>query len=168
MPLFTQLVCGSCCSVAQLCLTLCDPHGLQHAGLPCPSLSLGVCSNSCPLSWWRACFKSRFNLGHAEGGRLFLSPALHRDCDQAMLLLCSPILQHPSAQPVPRAAPPLSQRGPHCPLFRPDWAHSAVSCPDVDPSSISPRSQPSVSCHSPAWCDLERCLICLRYECCLF
>ena len=28
------------------------PHGLQHAELPCPSLSLGVCSNSCPLSWW--------------------------------------------------------------------------------------------------------------------
>ena len=27
-------------------------HGLQHARLPCPSLSLGVCSNSCPLSWW--------------------------------------------------------------------------------------------------------------------
>ena len=28
------------------------PHGLQHTMLPCPSLSLGVCSNSCPLSWW--------------------------------------------------------------------------------------------------------------------
>ena len=28
------------------------PHGLQHAGLPCPSLSPGVCSNSCPLSQW--------------------------------------------------------------------------------------------------------------------
>ena len=28
------------------------PHGLQHARLPCPSLSLRVCSNSCPLSWW--------------------------------------------------------------------------------------------------------------------
>ena len=28
------------------------PHGLQHARLPCPSLSLGVCSNSCPLSQW--------------------------------------------------------------------------------------------------------------------
>ena len=31
---------------------LCDPHGLQHARLPCPSLSPRVCSNSCPLSWW--------------------------------------------------------------------------------------------------------------------
>jgi len=28
------------------------PHGLQHIRLPCPSLSPGVCSNSCPLSWW--------------------------------------------------------------------------------------------------------------------
>ena len=28
------------------------PHGLQHARLPCPSLSPRVCSNSCPLSQW--------------------------------------------------------------------------------------------------------------------
>ena len=28
------------------------PRGLQHSGLPCPSLSLRVCSNSCPLSQW--------------------------------------------------------------------------------------------------------------------
>ena len=28
------------------------PHGLQHARLLCPSLSPGVCSNSCPLSQW--------------------------------------------------------------------------------------------------------------------
>ena len=28
------------------------PHGLQHASLPWPPLSPGVCSNSCPLSWW--------------------------------------------------------------------------------------------------------------------
>ena len=26
------------------------PHGLQHARIPCPSLSPRVCSNSCPLS----------------------------------------------------------------------------------------------------------------------
>ena len=26
------------------------PYGLQHARLPCPSLSPGVCSNSCPLN----------------------------------------------------------------------------------------------------------------------
>ena len=29
-----------------------QPHGLQHARLPCPSLSCRVCSNSCPLSRW--------------------------------------------------------------------------------------------------------------------
>ena len=37
-------------SVAQSCLTLCKPHGLQHARLPCPSPTLGTCLNSCPLS----------------------------------------------------------------------------------------------------------------------
>ena len=29
-----------------------QPHGLQHARLPCPSLSPEACSSSCPLSWW--------------------------------------------------------------------------------------------------------------------
>ena len=28
------------------------PHELQHARLACPSLSPGVCSDSCPLSQW--------------------------------------------------------------------------------------------------------------------
>ena len=28
------------------------PHGLQHARFPCPPLSPGICSNSCPLSQW--------------------------------------------------------------------------------------------------------------------
>ena len=27
-------------------------HGLQHAKPPCPSPTPGVCSNSCPSSWW--------------------------------------------------------------------------------------------------------------------
>ena len=27
-------------------------HGLQHASLPCPPLSPGICSNSRPLNWW--------------------------------------------------------------------------------------------------------------------
>ena len=40
-----------CCSVVQSYLTLWS-HGLQHNRLPCPSLSPGVCSNSCPLSRW--------------------------------------------------------------------------------------------------------------------
>ena len=29
-----------------------QPHGLQHARLPCPSPSPGACSNPCPLSQW--------------------------------------------------------------------------------------------------------------------
>ena len=32
------------------CSVLSD--SLKHARLPCPSPSPGVCSNSCPLSWW--------------------------------------------------------------------------------------------------------------------
>ena len=28
------------------------PHGLQHPRLPCPSPTLGACSNSCPLNRW--------------------------------------------------------------------------------------------------------------------
>ena len=46
-----------CCSVVKSCPTLLDPmdcssrpRGLQHARLPCPSLSPGVCSDSCPSS----------------------------------------------------------------------------------------------------------------------
>ena len=38
-----------CCSVAKLCLTLCNPME-QSARLSCPSPSPGVCSHSCPLS----------------------------------------------------------------------------------------------------------------------
>ena len=30
-----------------------QPHGLQHARLPCASPTLRACSNSCPLSQWR-------------------------------------------------------------------------------------------------------------------
>ena len=36
-------------SVIQLCLTL-RSHALQHTRLPCPSLTPGACSNSCPFS----------------------------------------------------------------------------------------------------------------------
>ena len=37
--------------VTEFCLTL-RAHELQDTRLPCPSLSPGVCSNPCPLSWW--------------------------------------------------------------------------------------------------------------------
>ena len=40
-------------SVAQSCLTLYNPMGLQHASTPCPSPTPGVYQNSWPLSqWW--------------------------------------------------------------------------------------------------------------------
>ena len=36
-----------------------QPHGLQHPRLPCPSLSPGVWSNSCPSSrWWHPTISS--------------------------------------------------------------------------------------------------------------
>ena len=44
-------LCYCCYSVAQLCPSLCDPKN-KHSRLPCPLLSPGVCSSSCPLSWW--------------------------------------------------------------------------------------------------------------------
>ena len=46
---------GDCCRLLFSCSVVSSPlrpHGLQHIRLPCPSLSPGVCSNSCPLSWW--------------------------------------------------------------------------------------------------------------------
>ena len=33
------------------CVWFLWPHGLQHTRLPYPSLSLGACANSCPLTW---------------------------------------------------------------------------------------------------------------------
>ena len=38
-----------------------QPHELQHIRLPCPSLSPGVCPNSCSLSWW--CYLTIFSSG---------------------------------------------------------------------------------------------------------
>ena len=38
-----------CCSVVSDSL---QPHGLQHARLPCPSPTPRVCSDSCPASLW--------------------------------------------------------------------------------------------------------------------
>ena len=44
---------GFCsCSFSQFCLTLWDPHGLQHTRLSCPSPSPRACSNSCQLGRW--------------------------------------------------------------------------------------------------------------------
>ena len=48
MPAIVWVVLFSC-SVMSSSL---QPHGLQPARLPCPSLSPRPCSNTCPLSWW--------------------------------------------------------------------------------------------------------------------
>ena len=53
--------CCFCCSVAKSCPILCDPHGQQHPRLLCPSLSTGICSNSCPPSQWCHPTISSFN-----------------------------------------------------------------------------------------------------------
>ena len=47
-----KLITESVSSVTQPCPILCDPHGLHHARLPCPSPTPGACSNSCPSSQW--------------------------------------------------------------------------------------------------------------------
>ena len=50
------------------------PHGLQHPRLPCPSPSPGVCSNSCPLSWWNPMVRS---IESMRSNRLILCCPLH-------------------------------------------------------------------------------------------
>ena len=47
---FSVIPLWCCCSVSVVSDSL-WPHELQHTRLPYPSLSPGVCSNSCPLSW---------------------------------------------------------------------------------------------------------------------
>ena len=54
IPQFPSWHTAFCCSVVKSCLTL-QPHGPQHARLPCPSLSPRVCSNSFPLSPSNSC-----------------------------------------------------------------------------------------------------------------
>ena len=61
------------------------PHGLQRARLPCPSLSPGACSNSCPSSRWchpiisssvspfSSCFQSFLALGSFPMSQFFAS-----------------------------------------------------------------------------------------------
>ena len=53
LPLFSKSLSSvQFSSVIQSCPTLWDPHGLQHARLPCPSPTPRACSNSSPSSWW--------------------------------------------------------------------------------------------------------------------
>ena len=62
-----------------------QPHGLQYARLPCPLLSIGVCSNSGPLNQWcyptmsfsatlfSFCFRSFLASGSFPMSQLFAS-----------------------------------------------------------------------------------------------
>ena len=47
------------------------PYGLQHGRLPCPSLSPGVCSNSCPSGRW--CHPTNYPLSPPSPPALNLS-----------------------------------------------------------------------------------------------
>ena len=64
-----------CCSGAKSCLPLCAPWTV--AWLPCPSPLPGVCSDSCPSSWWRcptvssSVAPSPFALDHSQHQILF-------------------------------------------------------------------------------------------------
>ena len=49
---WVPMICKLCCSIHSVVSDSLRPHRLQYTRLPCPSLSLRVCSNSCPLSWW--------------------------------------------------------------------------------------------------------------------
>ena len=49
MQIKSHLICLQHSSVAQS--RPLRPHGLQHAGPPCPSPTPAACSNSCPSSW---------------------------------------------------------------------------------------------------------------------
>ena len=72
---FLLVSCTSYLLLSFSCSVMSDslqPHGLQHARLPCPSPSPGACSNSCPLSPW---------------------------CHLTNLILCHPLLLLPSTFP---------------------------------------------------------------------
>ena len=51
VPLYITVIFIKSIWFTKSCLTL-WPHRLQHAKLPCPSLSSRVYSDSCSLSWW--------------------------------------------------------------------------------------------------------------------
>ena len=58
------------------------PHGLQHARFPCPSLTLRVCSNSCPLCWYMSSVLLDIDLGMELLGQVQFSCSVMFDfCD---------------------------------------------------------------------------------------
>ena len=84
-------------SVTQSCLTLCDPHELQHVRPPCPSPIPGVHSDSCPSSQW---------------------------CHPAHLILCRPLLLLP---PIPPSIRVFSNESTLCMRWPKYWSFSFSS-----------------------------------------
>ena len=50
--LFLGRLCAALLLSCQVVSNSLWPHGPQHARPPCPSLSPGICSSSCPVSQW--------------------------------------------------------------------------------------------------------------------
>ena len=58
-----------------------QPHGLQHAKLPCPSLSPRVCPDSRPLSRWchiASCYFSGFSEKLMKVFKILLDPLIEK------------------------------------------------------------------------------------------
>ena len=96
------------------------PHGLQHARLPSPSPSPGVCSNSCPLSRWchpsiSSTVASFFSCPHsfiASGSfpmRLHISWVQFSSVAQSCPTLCDPMNRSTPDLPVHHQLPDFAQ-----------------------------------------------------------
>ena len=92
------MVLFCCWSVAQSCLTLLQPHGLQHARPLCPSPSPRVCPSSCPLHWWYhpaisssdtlfSCFQSFLASGTFPMSRMFASGDQYTEVVYLLLII---------------------------------------------------------------------------------
>ena len=73
---------------------LCDPMDCSTPGSPCPSLSPGICSASCPLSHWRYLIISSY-----AAKQLIIAAAAKSL--QSCPTLCDPIDGSPPGSPVP-------------------------------------------------------------------
>ena len=107
--------CGYC-SVTKSCPTL-QPHGLQLARHPCPSLTPGACSNSCSLSWWSSLLQSvqllsrvwlfatpwtvtrQASLSVTNSWSLLKLMSIESAMPSNHLILCHPLLLLPSISP---------------------------------------------------------------------
>ena len=84
-------------SVTQSCLTLCEPHEIQHARTPCQSPTPRVHLNSCPLSQWcHPAISSSVNPSQHHG----LFQSVNSSHEMAKVLEFQP--QHQSLQWTPR------------------------------------------------------------------